>query len=77
MKEEEVMFQAPPRLLMGVTFLFWGAMQQQALAGLIAAIVFEARHWTSLRWTFGEKGFARAWCAVASIRGPPWWQALS
>jgi protein-glutamine gamma-glutamyltransferase len=61
MKEEEVMFQAPPRLLMGVTFLFWGAMQQQALAGLIAALVFEARHWTSLRWTFGEMGFARAW----------------
>jgi len=61
MKEEEVMFQAPPRLLMGVSFLFWGAMQEQALAGLIAAIVFEARHWTSLRWSFGEKGFARAW----------------
>jgi len=61
MKEEEVMFQAPPRLLMGVVFLFWGAMQEQALAGLIAAIVFEARHWTTLRWSFGEKGFARAW----------------
>jgi protein-glutamine gamma-glutamyltransferase len=61
MKQEEVMFQAPPRLLMGVAFLFWGAMQQQAFAGLIAAILFEARHWTVLRWAFGEKGFARAW----------------
>lgn len=61
MKKEEVMFQAPPRLLMGVAFLFWGAMQDEALAGLIAAILFEARHWTGLRWAFGEKGFARAW----------------
>ncbi|MGC6565232.1 MAG: transglutaminase-like domain-containing protein [Akkermansiaceae bacterium] len=55
------MFQAPPRLLMGVAFLFWGGMQDQALAGLIAAILFEGRHWISLRWSFGEKGFARAW----------------
>ena len=55
------MLKAPPRLLTGVSFLFWGAMQDQALAGLLAAILFEARHWTSLRWSFGEKGFARAW----------------
>ena len=62
MKEEEpVMFSAPRRLLLGVAFLFWGAMHDQPLPALIAAIVMEGRHWTNLRWTFGEKGFARSW----------------
>lgn len=61
MNENRVLFPAPPRMLLGVAFLFWGAMHEQALVGLIAAIIFEARHWTSLRWKFDEIGFARAW----------------
>ncbi len=60
-KKEEVMFVSPPRLLLGVTFLFWGAMHDRALPALVAAILVEGRHWTNLRWEFGEKGFARAW----------------
>ena len=59
--EEQVLFKSPPRLLLGVAFLFWGAMLDQPLAALIAAIAAESRHWTKLRWNFGEKGFARSW----------------
>ena len=59
--EEKVLFKSPPRLLLGVTFLFWGAMLEQPAAALAAAIVAESRHWTKIRWEFGEKGFARAW----------------
>jgi len=59
--EERVLFKSPPRLLLGVAFLFWGAMLDQPLAALIAAIATESRHWTKTRWRFGEKGFARSW----------------
>lgn len=60
-QEEKTIFKAPPRLLLGVAFLFWGAMHERAGAALVAAILMEARHWTALRWEFGIKGFARAW----------------
>lgn len=59
--EKPPLFQAPPRLLLGVAFLFWGAMHERAVVGLLAAILMEGRHWTNLRWDFGVKGFARAW----------------
>jgi len=69
MREEKVMLKAPPRLLLGLGFLFWGAMGDYPFAGLLGAIAFEARHWTSVRWKFGEKGFVRAWqlCIVILI----------
>lgn len=49
--------------------LFWGAMGNYPIVGLITAIALEARNWTSLRWQFGETGFARAWqlCIVILI----------
>ena len=52
---------APPRLLLGVAFLFWGAMHDRPLAALLAAILVEGRHWTGWRWDFGVRGFARSW----------------
>jgi hypothetical protein len=58
---ERNMLSAPPRLLLGATFLFWGGMHDQAVAGLIAAILVEGRHWVNLRWEFTDKGFARSW----------------
>ena len=58
---DQVMFMRPPRLLLGVAFLFWGAMHGQALAALAAAVLVEGRYWMRLRWSFGEKGFARSW----------------
>ncbi|MGC6582685.1 MAG: transglutaminase-like domain-containing protein [Akkermansiaceae bacterium] len=63
------MLQPPPRLLLGVAMLFWGAMGDFPLVGLLAAVAIEARNWTFLRWQFGETGFARAWqlCIVILI----------
>ncbi|MGJ8696174.1 MAG: transglutaminase-like domain-containing protein [Verrucomicrobiaceae bacterium] len=63
------MLKAPPRLLLGVAFLFWGAMGEYPFVGLVTAILMEARHWTNLRWEFGEKGFVRAWqlCVIVLI----------
>jgi transglutaminase-like putative cysteine protease len=69
MREEDVMLKAPPRLLLGLGFLFWGAMVEYPFIGLLGAVAFEARNWTPLRWHFGEKGFVRAWqlCIVMLI----------
>lgn len=61
-KEDETnTLSAPPRLLLGVAFLFWGAMHDQPLPALLAAILVEGRHWTTIRWEFGIRGFARSW----------------
>lgn len=56
----------PPRLLLGVALLFWGAMIGHPLIGLLAAIACEATHWTRLRWDFQDGAFVRAWhvCAL-------------
>lgn len=51
----------PPRLLLGCTLLFWGAMCGRPLVGLIAALVVEARHWVRLRWDFDDDACARSW----------------
>lgn len=51
----------PPRLLLGATLLFWGAMNDRALAGLAAALLVEAAHWTRIRWDFSERALLLAW----------------
>ena len=60
-ESESNMLSAPPRLLLGVAFLFWGGMHDQAVAGLIAAVLIEGRYWVNLRWDFTTKAFARSW----------------
>lgn len=67
MNDENVIFKAPPRLLLGAAFLFWGAMHENALAALAAALLVESRSWVKWRWEFGEKGFTRAWQLSALI----------
>jgi len=52
---------APPRLLLGIAFLYWGAVVEHPLIGLGCAFLVEARWWMDLRWHFGEAGFPRAW----------------
>ncbi len=66
-RKDKMMLSEPPRLLLGVTLLFWGGMHDRPMAALIAAILVEGRHWTKLRWDFGEKGFARSWQLSAVI----------
>ncbi|MEP4076719.1 transglutaminase-like domain-containing protein [Haloferula sp.] len=53
----------PPRLLLGISLLFWGGMIGHPLIGLIMAVATEAAHWTRVRWDFGEQAYYRAWQA--------------
>jgi hypothetical protein len=57
----------PPRLLLGCALLFWGAMTEKPLLGLILALVVEGANWIRLRWDFNDSGLVRAWqlCALA------------
>jgi len=54
---------APPRLLLGVALMLWGGISDNALIGLITAVVIEAAHWTRIRWDFGDTATQRAWRA--------------
>jgi len=51
----------PPRLLTGITLLFWGAMTGHALLGLVAAFLVEARSWIETRWNFTQTTYVRSW----------------
>ena len=48
-------------MLGGVALLFWGMMIHQPVAGLVMAVLLEARQWLKLRWQFGEVGYVKAW----------------
>lgn len=50
-----------PRMLLGVTLIFWGWMVDLPMIGLLMAFLLEGRHWLSMRWNFGEKAHVRAW----------------
>jgi len=54
-------YHSPPRLLSGVAVLFWGGLTGHPVMGLLAAILLEARSWTSLRWDFSWASYVRAW----------------
>ena len=51
----------PPRLLTGISLLFWGSMTGHATLGLIAALLVEAKSWVTLRWNFDKTTYVRAW----------------
>ncbi len=58
-----------PRLLLGAASLFWGGLVGHPLVGLGIAVVVEARHWTPVRWNFGETAFRNAWNASVLLIG--------
>lgn len=51
----------PPRLLLGATLLFWGAMTGRPFVGLLIALVVESPQWLRWRWDFDDAAIARAW----------------
>lgn len=57
----ETTVQPPPRLLLGVTLLFWGAMTGNPFLALIAAMIIEAANWMRFRWDFNNTANSRAW----------------
>lgn len=61
--------QPPPRLILGATLLFWGAMTGQTFLALILALMIESRNWIRSRWDFTDQACARAWhlCLVLII----------
>ncbi len=57
----ESQVHTPPRLLIGSSLLFWGAITGNAVLGLVAAILVESANWIRFRWEFGDSACARAW----------------
>lgn len=51
----------PPRLLLGASLLFWGALTGNAFIGLLAALLIESPNWIRFRWKFDDTACARAW----------------
>lgn len=57
----------PPRVLLGATLLFWGAMTSRPLLGLFAAIIVEAANWIRFRWRFERSACSLAWRVSMSL----------
>ncbi|MBT8043755.1 MAG: hypothetical protein KJO79_02290, partial [Verrucomicrobiae bacterium] len=55
------MSTSPPKLLAGTALIFWGVLTGNALVGLVAAMVVEARSWLGLRWNFSRASYIKAW----------------
>jgi len=51
----------PPRLMIGATLMFWGAMTGRPLIGLLMALVAESHQWVRWRWDFDDAAIARTW----------------
>ena len=54
-------YPAPPRLLLGLSLMAWGGLNNHALIALGVALLVESSHWLNWRWRFGLRGYARAW----------------
>ena len=67
----ESQVQTPPRLLIGASLLFWGAITGNPILGLIAALLVESANWIRFRWEFGDSACARAWrmCMILMLIG--------
>ena len=57
----ETRAQAPPRLLLGASLLFWGAMTDNPFLGLMLALLVEGSNWLRFRWDFGDQACTLAW----------------
>ena len=55
------MTQGPPRYLLGLAVLFWAAITERIVPGLMCAFLIEGANWTRVRWAFGEKASLVAW----------------
>ena len=55
------MTQGPPRYLLGLAVLFWAAITERPVPGLICALLIEGANWTRVRWAFGERASLFAW----------------
>jgi len=63
------MSTAPPKLLAGLTLLYWGYLTGHLSAAIPAAILLESRHAVSLRWDFKYESYIKAWhlCVLCAV----------
>lgn len=60
-------YPAPPRLLLGISLMAWGGLNNHALIALLTALLVESRNWLNWRWDFRLKGYSRAWILTLII----------
>ncbi|MFT5906370.1 MAG: hypothetical protein ACI9E1_001978 [Cryomorphaceae bacterium] len=59
----------PPRLLAGVTLLYWGAMTGEAFIALIIAVLLEGKNWVKWSWGFDAAAYVKAFQASLGLLG--------
>ncbi len=59
----------PPRLLAGLTLLYWGALTGEPVIGLIIAILLEAKNWVKWSWDFSEAAYVKAFQMSLGLLG--------
>lgn len=50
----------PPRFLVGISLLFWGAATGNVLVAVVLAIVLDGQRWVPLKWEFDENSHVKA-----------------
>ena len=61
MSHQPTHYPGPPRLLLGVTLMVWGALTHHGLIALGAALLVESSYWLNWRWRFDRRGYSRSW----------------
>lgn len=59
----------PPRLLAGVTLLYWGAMTGEAFIALIIAVLLEGKNWVKWSWDFDDAAYVKAFQTSLGLLG--------
>jgi len=59
--------QPPPRLLLGVSILFWGAMTEKPFLALFVAALVESSNWIRFRWNFDHNAVSKSWRITMGI----------
>lgn len=63
------MSTAPPKLLAGLTLLYWGYLTGHLSYAIPAALLLESRHVVNLRWDFKYESYIKAWhlCVLCAV----------
>ena len=59
----------PPRLLAGLTLLYWGALTDELIVGLIIALLLEAKNWVKWSWDFDDASYVKAFQTSLGLLG--------
>lgn len=59
----------PPRFLAGLTLLYWGALTDELVIGLMIAVLLEAKNWVKWSWDFDEAAYVKAFQMTLGLLG--------